>query len=268
MALGKRKRAVTKKTYAQRAAATRSKRVKRDAVSYLAPMATKVNKLYSMIETKESTQNAVSTALAKIHLPHNNVVIIQSGGADLNPFKTYNGTDDPMAGVGSRVGDQITVRGLKMVIFLENALERPKVHYRVMLVRCPRGVAPTRANLFKGDSANKMIDIVNTERFTILWQQRFNIATANGAPNAVSGTGVPYQTITSGGQGTKIITAWIPGKRFARGGNIHYENGGVDVKFYDYKLVILAYDWFGTPQDVNNVGLVNELYTKLYFKDA
>lgn len=226
----------------------------------------KISALYRMVETKESTQ----TTAANISLPHNNVYIVQSGGADLNIFKTYNNTDDPMAGVGSRIGDRVTVRGVKLVMFLENALARPKVFYRIMLLRCPRGVAPTRANLFKGDAGNKMIDAVNTERFSIVWQTQFNIQCANGAPNAIVDplTGVPVQTQTSGGQGTRVVRAWIPGRKFGSGGNIQYENGGVDVKFYDYKLVMLAYDWYGTPQDLNNVGKINELYAKTFFKDA
>lgn len=227
-------------------------------------MAKKVNTLYKMIETKESNQKTDTD----VGLPHNNIHIVQSGGTDLNVFKTYNGTDDPMTGVGSRIGDEMVVKGIKIVMFLENAKERPKVFYRVMLVRCPRGVAPSRANLFKNCANNKMIDMINTERFTIVSQRRFNISCVNGAPNANLVNGAPIQTITSGGQGTKVLNMWIPGKAFGRNGHIQFENGGVDVKFYDYKLVILAYDWFGTPQDANNVGKINECFAHCYFKDA
>lgn len=233
--------------------------------SSIARVARGVSNLTRMIETKESTQ----TTDTYVNLTHNQVTIIQSGGADLNIFKTYNNTTDPMSGVGSRIGDRISIRGIKIMGFLENALERPKVWYRMMLLKCPRGIAPTRANLFKGDSNNKMIDQVNTERFTIIWQKCFNIQCANGAPNAAAPiSGVPFQTITSGGQGTRLVKAWIPGRKFGRSGNIQYENGGVDVKFYDYKLVCVTYDWYKTDQDVNTVGKINELYTKIYFKDA
>lgn len=237
---------------------------KRKKLNVATQTVAKVNTLYRMIETKETTQ----TTGTMVNLAHNNVTILQSGGADLNVFKTYNATDDPMAGVGSRIGDQVNVRGVKIVAFFENALERSKVHYRIMLVRCPRGVAPTRANLFKGDSGNKMIDAVNTEKFTIIWGRTFNINVGNQPGNATQLNGAPYQTVTMAGQGTRVLKAWIPGAKFGRNGRITYENAGVDVKFYDYKLLVVAYDWGGTPQDVNNVGKVNELYTKCYFKDA
>lgn len=224
----------------------------------------RVNQMYSMIETKESTQQTG----VNIGLPHNNIYILNIGGADMNPLRTFLGTADSMTGVGDRIGDKITVKGCKFVCFLENALARTKVHYRIMLVKCPRGVAPNRTNLFKGCASNKMIDMVNTEKFTIVWQTRFNVSVANGAPNVVTATGEPIQTVTSGGQGTKVVSHWIPGSKFGRGGNVQYENAGVDPKFYDYRFVMLAYDWYGTPQDVNNVGKINECYCKLYYKDA
>jgi len=258
---------MSKKPYAARA--KRARRTGRTGYANVLrvgahSVAQKVNTLYKMIETKESTQ----TTGTLVNLAHNNVTILQSGGADLNIFKTYNNTDDPMAGVGSRIGDQISIRGVKVVAFFENALERSKVHYRIMLVRCPRGVVPNRTNLFKNDSGNKMIDSVNTERFTIVWGKTFNITVGNQPGNAVQLNGAPYQTITMAGQGTRIVKAWIPGFKFGRSGTVQYENGGVDVKFYDYKLVVVAYDWGGTPQDLNNVGKLNELYTKIYYKDA
>jgi hypothetical protein len=62
---------------------------------------------------------------------------------------------------------------------------------------------------------------------------------------------------------------WIPGTKFGHGGNIQYEStSGVQGKFYDYQICILAYYWFGTPQDANVVGNLNESITKLYFKDT
>jgi len=267
---GKRKRTSyatrARNTRAFRSAASIASRTTHKKQRVMGPfgVAQKVNNLYRMIETKESTQ----TTGTMVNLAHNNVTIIQSGGADLNVFKTYNATDDPMAGVGSRIGDQVSIRGIKIMFFFENALERSKVFYRFMLLRCPRGIAPSRANLFKGDSGNKMIDAVNTERFTIVWQNTFTINVGNQPGNSTTLAGVPFQTITMAGQGTRIVKAWIPGKKFGRNGTIQYENGGVDVKFYDYKLVVVAYDWGGTPQDINNVGKINEGYTKIFYKDA
>jgi len=198
------------------------------------PLSRKVNQMYRMIETKESTPKTTPD----IAFAHNNVVILQRvGGGDLNPFITTQGAADPLAGEGQRIGDQITVKGLLIKGFFENSISRPKVYYRLMLVRCAKGDIPNRANLYKGDTGNKMIDQINTERFTIVRQKIFNIGASNATTSAVSLTGEPVQNIAGdvrAGIGTRIVSMWIPGKAFGRNGNVQYESNSTgQVKFYD-----------------------------------
>lgn len=228
--------------------------------------ARKVNSLMRMIETKEGQWSSQTN----VQLPHNQIyIVLNANSVVLNPFQSVNGTDDPMGRQAfSRIGDEIYVKGMRICMFLENAINRAKVHYRIMLLKCPRGVTIDRATLFKGCSNNKMIDTVNTERFQIIWQKRFNMETANPAPTGVGPTGVPTGT-TSAGQATRVIEAWVPGKKFGNKGKLSFEDATAGLpKFFDYRFVILSYDWFGTPQDANNVGVLNEMYTKVYFKDA
>lgn len=224
-----------------------------------------VSRLNRTIESKQFTwRTSPNVALA-----HNNVTVVQqqSGGA-LNPFRSAVGADEPMGIGGSRVGDQITVRGLMIKGFMENALNRPKVFYRIMLIKASKGDTIDRDTLFKNDTGNKMIDQVNNERFTIIAQKLFNINAPNGAATGVSGTG-EGSLDTRHATGAKVFKMWIPGNKLARGGNIQYENGSqTQVKHFDYRICIVVYDWYGTPQDVNNVGRINELFTKVYFKDA
>lgn len=231
----------------------------------------RVNQLYRMIECKEGTWKT-PTGASRILLSHNlPYTLLNAGGSALNPFASTQGAGDPMgAGSSNRIGDKITVKGLKMVFFFENALQRARVFYRLMLLKAPRGAAFARGggDLFKNCADNKMIDMINTERYTIIAQRRFTINSSNATAATVGGTGVP-NTATPAGIGTKVISMWVPGKRFGKGGNIQYEDTTAgDVKFFDYRIVCLAYDWFGTPQDINVVGNINEGYTKLYFKDA
>lgn len=226
----------------------------------------KVNRLYKMIETKHFTWRTS----ANVNLAHNNVTIVQQqSGGDLNPFRSALGTDDPMGVGGSRIGDSVAVRGLMIRGFFENALARPKVHYRVMLVKCAKGDTPNRANLFTSDSENKMIDQVNNERFTIVAQKIFNIGNVGAQPViTVDAAGQPGDS-NRASIGTRTFKMWIPGSKFGNGGIVKFENASqTQVKFFDYRICIVAYDWYGTPQDLNNVGKINELYTKLYFKDA
>lgn len=229
----------------------------------------RVNRLERMIETKESTPRTGTN----VSLFHNLPLIVQRlGGNDLNPFIVNQSVSDPTTGEGSRIGDSVSVKGLMIKGFFENALNRPKVYYRVMLIRRAKGDTIDRSTLFKSDSDNKMIDQVNTERFTVIAQKVFNIGASNYAPSAVDATGQPSINIagdTRPGIGTRVIKMWIPGYKFGRNGVVQWEsNSATQLKFFDYRLVILAYDWYGTPQDSNAVGKINELYMKLYYKDA
>lgn len=219
---------------------------------------TRVNNLYRMIETKESSYNLVNTSLS-----HNNIYIWGQ-----NPFDIAIGTGDPMAGVGNRIGDRVTVRGLSATFFVEGALNRSKVYFRIMLLKGPRGASFTRGDVYKGVSGNKMIDQMNTEKYTVLAQKRFNVVPPNSTAasfNVVTGTTTGS---TSGTTGSKIVKFWVPGRKFGNTGNLQFENGSTNPKFFDYRWVILAYDWYGTPQDVNNVGVINESWMKVYYKDA
>jgi hypothetical protein len=81
----------------------------------------------------------------------------------------------------------------------------------------------------------------------------------NGQPSDVAHAGIA----------SRLVTMWIPGSKFGRGGVVQYENASSSqVKFYDYRICILCYDWLGTPQDLNTVGKVNDLIATMYFKDA
>lgn len=255
---------------------TKARSMYRPMVKFVAK---RVNSLYRMIETKETSR----TGTINLALAHNNITLFGSyNQANLpysivsvcNPFSLAQGADDAMNGVGQRIGDAVNVRGLMIKGFFENALERPKVYYRIMLIRGAKGETFSRDTIFKGCSNNKMIDQVNTERFTVVAQKIFNIsvsATQPASQVAVSGAPLTSNSTTTvyGGIGTKTFKMWIPGRKFGRNGYVQYENqSSTQVKFYDYRICILAYDWYGTPQDANAVGRVNELYTKLYFKDA
>lgn len=219
-----------------------------------------------MIETKEAQR----VSNINIGLAHNESnVINDTVSGQLNPFAITQGNGDPMSqNTGNRIGDSIAVKGLAIKMFLENALGRARVYYRVLLLKCAKGDVPTRAVLFKNDSNNKMMDVINTERFTILAQKIFTINSTNAAPLTVGLNGVPTAG-TPAGPGTKLISMWIPGKKFGRSGVVQYLSDSTsDLKFFDYRITIVAYDWYGTPQDISTVGRVNELFTKLYFKDA
>lgn len=259
--------------WASVARASRRSRVSM-APSTFADLNRRVTALTRSIETKENQwRTQVNTAY-----PHNNlVVILDTNGNPMNPFSMGQGTLDNGGGFfanNNRIGDSITVRGIVFKMFVENALGRPNVHYDIMLVKCAKGDTITRATLYKGNSNNKMIDMIDKERFSIVARKRFNLKASNPTAEFANGVnGQPEADTTLGvynaGCATKVVNIYVPGRKFGRNGVIQYENvSQTQVKFFDYRWVIMCYDWYGTPQDVNNVGRINEGYMKIYFKDA
>jgi hypothetical protein len=223
-------------------------------------MSKRLSALTRTIETKEGTRRIVA-----LELPHNNLVVF-----DLNPFLSSNGSaEDMVANTMERIGDQITVKGLLIKFFIETSLQRSNVHFKFFLVKMAKGDTLNRANFFKGAASNKMIDQVNTERFSVLASKMVRVTCANPAPGSINPLTGLVPTVSNAIGGTRIVQMYIPGSKFGRGGNVQYENKSQSqVKFWDYRLCCVAYDWYGTPQDTNNVGFVNEGFMKLYFKDA
>lgn len=230
-------------------------------------LAKRVRQIDRAIETKEGCRR-----ITNVQMAHNNVTVFNdSDGNVFNPFISAQGTSDPMAAGGMiRLGDKIQVKGLLFKFFVEASLGRAKVYFRFMLIRMAKGDTLNRANLFKDACGNKMIDQINTERFTIVAQKIVNVSASNPAPLSVSAlTGLPNGATVVGMTGNKTFTMYVPGAKFGKDGVITYENASTNqLKFYDYRLCCVAYDWYGTPQDTNNVGFINDGYVKVYFKDA
>lgn len=221
----------------------------------------------SMIETKEGCRRVTG-----VNLAHNNLTVCNDADGNVfNPFISAQNAGDPMAAGGmNRIGDQISVKGLKFRFFVQGDPQRSKVYIKFYLVRMAKGDTLDRSTFFKNACGNKMIDQINTERFTVIASKRVSLSASNAvAANYSTITGVPTSATVAGIPGTGILDLWVPGRRFGRNGRVQYENNSTSqVKFYDYRLCAVAYDWSATPQDVNNVGYINDGFVKIYFKDA
>lgn len=218
------------------------------------------------LETKRS--NLTSTDGTQIF--HNDFV-----SPDAALLSTTQGIADPMAaGTDSRIGDEIMLKGVSIKMMLELNERYSDVTFRILVIRSAKGDTPTRATLFTGLSGNKMLDTLNTERYTVLAQKYCKIRspgqTSTGGELA-AGEGNNRQDPTMGtviSRGTKIIKMWIPGSKFGKGGKITYENGSTQVKFFDYRVVVYAYSNYSTLQDVYYVGRINDYIKQVFFKDG
>jgi len=222
------------------------------------------------LEVKKS----VFTSTDGNQIGHNDFITL-----DNNPLSTGQGTANPDNSIfNNRIGDKITLRGLKLAMFVELNERYSDVTFRLLLVKCAKGDTPTKATLFNNISGNKMLDTLNTDRYTILYQKFFKIKAPNIGSNGVASGGLltgagtfdmlnGQQTLLS--RGTKIIKAWIPAKAFTKSGIIQYENGTAQVKFHDYKVLLYAYSNYSTSETLGfNVGRCNDYINTLYFTDA
>jgi hypothetical protein len=200
---------------------------------------------------------------------HNNFITLDS-----SLLATTQGTQDPIAGQDfNRIGDEIMLKGVSLKCMVELNERYSDVTFRMMVIKCAKGDDPTRATLFAGLSGNKMIDTINSERYTVMAQKYFKITAPNQGTiggQIIAGAG----TNNAGGveptlsRATKIVKIWIPGSKFGKGGKVRYENQSPQPKFFDYRVVIYAYSNFTTLQDVYFVGRVNEYIRQMYYKDA
>lgn len=223
------------------------------------------------INKNVETKTSVYTVSDGIEIAHNNFVTL-----DNVVLKTSPGPLDPTTNnADNRIGDTINLRGVAMKMMFELNERFSNVTFRILVVKCAKGDAPTRATLFNGLSGNKMLDTLNTERYTILATKQFKISAPNtgstvsdgaGGPPQPSGFGNPVSATFS--RATRIVKLWIPGKKFSRSGKIIYENGSSQPKFFDYHVVVYAYSNYTTLQDVWNVGRVNDYVKVMYYKDA
>lgn len=226
------------------------------------------------IETKQS----VSTSTDGVEVFHNNFITLDNA-----LLATTQGVQDPMAGnTNNRIGDKITLRGIKLKGMVELNERYSDVTIRILVVRAAKGDVPTRATLFNGVSGNKMLDTINTERYSIIASRYMKLKAPNSTASTSDGTstqvsllaqpaGIYYGPGISGtiiSRSTKIWKIWIPGKKFKKNGVITYEDGSSQVKFFDYHVLMYAYSNISTAQDVWYVARNNDYIKQMYFKDA
>ncbi len=227
------------------------------------------------VETKQATYSVTDGQ----EITHNNFISMTP-----NILATTQGVQDPNdTNQACRIGDQINLRGASLRFMFELNERYSDVTLRLLVIRSAKGDVPTRATLFIGRSGNKMLDMIDRERYSVMYQRYVkmkapNMSVANiGGPNSEitstippSQAGIQYATTIQNtiSRATKIVKVWIPGKRFARNGKITYENGSSQTKFFDYHVLVYAYSNLTTGQDIWNVARVNDYVQMLYFKDA
>lgn len=232
--------------------------------------------LAKVVETKRANQ----TTADGIEIFHNNFTTLNS----IMLFTTPGPFDPTTNASDCRIGDEVNLKGLSMKMMIELNERYSDVTFRLLVVKCAKGDVPTRATLFNGLSGNKMIDTLNTERYTVIFQKYFKMTAPNSTASTATGTstqagttipplstGIYYGPGISGSilsRATKIIKVWIPGTKFVRSGVLRYEQGSSQPKFFDYHCLLYSYSNYSTDQDIVYVARVNDYIQQIFYKDA
>lgn len=213
------------------------------------------------------TKRGVQTSTDGVEIFHNNFVTLNS-----TVLSTTQGVEDPiLTSLNNRIGDEINLKGVSIKMMVELNERYSDVTFRLLIVKCAKGDTPTRATLFTGLSGNKMIDTLNTERYTILTQKFFKIKAPNeGTSSGMGASGTAGATDANSllSRATRVVKLWIDGKKFVKSGIIRYEQASSQPKFFDYHVLLYAYSNWSTLQDVYYVARVNDYVQQIYYKDA
>lgn len=251
-------------------AAARFSKTKRDALVKKMRQVAK-----SVVNKNIETKVATHTSVDGIEIFHNLFVTLDSTLLATAQGVTDN---DGVNMISNRVGDEVNLRGVSLKMMIELNERYSDVTHRLLVVKAARGDTPTRTTLFNGLSGNKMLDSINTERYTVVAQKWFKIkAAGQSMPDPVTGaggvgSGIAYQSAGNAvhfaaSRATKIVKLWIPGSKITRG-PLKYDDQSTQVKFFDYHVLLYAYSNYSTLQDTYYVSRVNDYIKQMYFKDA
>jgi len=173
-------------------------------------------------------------------------------------LRTSQGITDADTGLNSysnRIGDEIIARGISIKLWIANKLDRPNVMYRLCVVKYESSITPTASLIFKGANPNKMMDNLNKEKITVIYQKIINLQTGLAAAGDAAGS--PFV----GKECHTYRKIWIP----LKDRKIKYDDAGQVPKFTDYLFCITAYDSYGTLTTDNIASFAWEY--NFYFKD-
>jgi len=222
------------------------------------------------------TKTGIRPCTDGVEIGHNNFQYVSN-----SLLQTTQGDGDEENTVGQRVGDKIHLKGISIKGMLELNERYSDVTFRIMIIKSAKGDIPTSSTLWQGASGNKMLDSMDTERYTVLFSKYLKIKAPNFGTNSgndYSTSGVVYKLGGLEGEtdysvisrATRLFKIWIPGTKFGNRGFITYENNSTQPKFFDYHCMIYAYSNYTTSDAGTswNVGRINDAFTKIYYKDA
>ena len=160
-------------------------------------------------ETKHRTESAENLNL-RHNSPHARGVMT----------KLDHGTDE-----NQRVGDELIGKYIKCKFQFFSKQDRTNVTYRIIVYRAPQGEGDGYFDIMENVIANKMLDNVNTEKYTPIFQKFVKIQGNNMIGPSVGLLGTQYDWYMN--ENSKMVSFTIPLKDV----KIKYENDSQFPKF-------------------------------------
>jgi len=176
--------------------------------------------LIKKVSLKNVETKSVHRILENVNIDHN------GGQIYTNLLRTSQGitdTDTGAATYSNRIGDEIMGRGISIKLWIANKKDRPNVMYRLVVFKYATGSTPTLSSCFTGANGNRMMDAIDKEFITPVYQKIFNLQ--------VAFSGVYGESLANGQKEAHTYRKiWIP----LKDKKIIYNNGGSLPKFIDY----------------------------------
>lgn len=201
-------------------------------------------------EDKEKT-----TSHGKTELNHNTLTFVGSLNSATSTHMPGQGSGDTQ-----RNGDKIIARGFNVHMLLGQKNDRPNVTFRVIVVAQRPGTGVLNyAALFKNVSGNGMLDEINTDKVTVLYQRYWKPLKSLGNTTLVHPpVGEDYY---DGREYTFTKKFFISRKKMYK----FEEDGSMVHNDKELYLYVLPYDAYGTL-GADNIAYV-QVWSKFKFKD-
>jgi len=240
--------AFIKKTYKKKPTYKKKRVYKKKGLSKRSSLVSLIKSI-SLKQVETKTTHRIEE---NVNINHN------SGYMYTNLLKTTQGitdTDTGSTAYANRLGDEVIARGISIKLWVANKNDRPNVMYRMGIFKYQAGSIPTLSQIFTGANGNRMMDKLDTEYITVVYQKIFNLQVAfSGVYGADTATGKK--------EAHTYRKIWVPLKNK----KLVFNNGGSVPKFIDYGFFIVPYDSYGTLTTDNIASFAYE--QQLYFKDA
>lgn len=201
-----------------------------------------------MLKQCETKHNTLSFENAQMN--HNSLMIPLNGLIDVAQGDAEN----------QRTGDEVIGKYLKFKLWMASKYDRPNVKIRLMVLRVPTDEESGSISPFEGVSANKLIDYINTEKYTAVYQ-KFVTIQGNQAlgPDGTLPTNYDWNLKERSAQHSFTIPLKDEKIKFlATGNSPKYQK-------YNLRFVALAYDAYGTLLSDTIATMAGNV--RFYYKD-